>query len=276
MNIRHTTYIGIVVFATLALFPATQARSLQVPSSPAPVATSSIPPDTQQVPVLASAGTGAPEGDEMRELLKSYERLWWSPDPWKSPDPAPLRAAEQGMLKQLQGLPPHELVALLRDGLSTRSVNLVLIALENAMRGTRRNEYEDALVLGMEDVFEQPEKLEVLSDVTLGFNPSRENAEVAARLLMKRRPVGKQAEHLGGFASRLEGEPRRDVKEFAVTHNLIETLGWLVDDSTDVVRLQGYLANSATRDRAQRALQMASQVVTSEQLRLQIRLALDR
>jgi hypothetical protein len=96
-------------------------------------------------------------------------------------------------------------VALLRQGLSTRPVNLVLITLENAMRGSRRREYEDALVMALEDAFEQPDKLEALSAVLLRFDPSPENAEVAAHLLMKGRPAGRLAEHLGGFAARLEG-----------------------------------------------------------------------
>lgn len=243
MNAHRWMYIGMIFFA---------AAALALVSTPAR---------------LQSVNTGFDQ-ESARAALKGYEELWINPDA------ATLRAAEEELFSKLDRLPPHELVALLREGVSTRAVNLVLITFENAMNGPRRSDYEDALVAGMERVFEQPDKLAVLSDVTLRFDPSPENAEVVARLLMKRGPTGKLAEQLGAFASRLERGPRNEVKQFAVQHHLIETLGHLVDDWSDVVRLQDYLGNPATRARAERALETANQSVTSEELRQQIQGAL--
>jgi hypothetical protein len=105
-------------------------------------------------------------GRSHQERLKSYEELW------TNPDPAALRAAEQDLLAELKQLPPPQLVALLSQGLSTRSANLVLITLENEMRGPRRSEFEDALLAAIKASFEQPERREVLSEVALRFNLS--------------------------------------------------------------------------------------------------------
>lgn len=218
----------------------------------------------------------ASQGRRAGELLKRYEKLWERADPWASADPVKLRAAERSLLTTLERLPAPQLVALLGEGLSTRSVSLVLITLENAKRQSRWSNYEDALLMGMEALFEQPEKLEALADVTRRLEPSRDTAEGAARLLMKRRPAGRLAEHLGSFASRLEGKPRGEVKQFVVSQNLIEALGWLVDDRADVARLGAYLADPSTHDRARRALETASTAVASKELRLEIRRALDR
>jgi hypothetical protein len=282
MIVHYWPYIGTVLLAVVALLMAA-ASPAQAPSAPPPVATPSNTSDTRRGPTPARPEIGErpvvdatrvadtrPDGRGHRELLKRYEEAWGNPDPAK------LRTAEEELLRELKDLPPPELVALLGQGLSTRSVNLVLITLENAMRGTRRSDYEDALVAGMEEVFEQPDKLEALSDVTLRFSPSRENAEVAARLLMKRGPAGTLAEHLGRFAARLPGAPRREVKQFGVKHDLIETIGYLVEEGSDVARLQGYLRDPATRDRAWRALEKARESVTDEGLRQQIQRALGK
>lgn len=106
-------------------------------------------------------------GGSSTERLKSYEELW------TNPDIAELRAAEQVLLEELESLPPTDLVALLGQGLSTRSANLVLITLENALRGPRRSAYEDALRLEIEAASEQPERLKLFSDIARRFNLSR-------------------------------------------------------------------------------------------------------
>lgn len=241
MNTRHFTVLATALFTVAALVGATPSRSTHAEASSL---------------------------SEARELLKAYDGLW------TNPDAARLRAAEANLLGSLGGLPSPELVGLLGHGLSTRSVNLVLIVLENAMRGTRRPDYEDALVRTMEAVFEQPDKLAALSAVALRFGPSPENAEVAARLLMKRGPSLALGPHLGGFGARLDGDARVEVKQFAATHDLIEALGDLVDDAADVDRLAGYLGNPATRERARRALETASELVTDDLLRQRIQAAL--
>jgi hypothetical protein len=229
---------------------------------------SSARSDEQSDGRSAQRNTGRGAATALEELLKGYEELW------RAPDAAKLRAAEEHVLQELTALSPTELVALLRQGLSTRRLNLVLIALENAMRGPDRSDYEDALVAGMEDVFERPDRLETLAEVTLRFQPSPENAEAAARLLMKHGPAGPLAEHLGGFASRLEGESRREVERFAVERALVETLGRLVDDAADVARLEAYLGDPATSDRARQALERVEESTTSAELRRQVRRAL--
>jgi hypothetical protein len=292
MRARPWTCLGLVFLAAVALWLAAKPRSAPAPSSLAPAATPSHVPDPRRGLALGRTDidarpepgvrpqTAAPAEVDGRqldethlgrrspgELLKRYEELW------RNPDASELRAAEEDLLRELAQLPPDELVALLRLGLGTRPVNLVMITLENAMGGPRPSDYADALVVGMEDLFEQPDKLEVLAGVALRFDPSGRNAEVAARLLMKRGPAGRLAEHLGGFAARLEGDPRREVKEFAVEHHLIETLGHLVDDGSDIARLQGYLGNPATRHRARRALETANTSATKGELRRQIQRA---
>jgi hypothetical protein len=284
MNAHRWTALGMVLGAAAALSLAARPAAPPAPAGPAagtPAPRRGPAPVPAEVPAWPAVDAGwdggappvdaaRPDRGRPRALLKRYEGLW------RNPDAAKLGAAEEDLLKALEELPPDELVALVRQGLSTRPVNLVLITLENAMGGTRRSEYEDALVMAMEEVSEQPDKLEVLSDVTLRFNPSRENAEVAARLLMKRRPAGRLAEHLGGFAARLEGDPRRRVKQFAVEQHLLEALGQLVDDRADVARLQGYLGDPTTVDRARRALETASASALSGELRRQIQRALGR
>lgn len=254
MKARRCVGTGLLLFAALALAP--------VPPRAGPQSDPRIERGAPRV-----AGMRLDQRSTL-EVLKSYDGLWMNPDL------VALRAVEEELLRRLDRLPPQELVALLRHGVGTRAANLVLITLENARRGPRWSEYENALVLGMERVFEQPDKLAVLSDVVLRFSPSPENAEVAARLLMKRGPSGRLADDLGGFGARLEGPTRGEIKQFAVKHDLIETLGHLVDDASDVVRLQRYFGDPATRARAERALETATRSVRSEELQRQIRGAL--
>lgn len=201
--------------------------------------------------------------------LKRYQDLW------VHPTAAKLHEAEVGVLPRLEALPPRELIALIREGLATSPLNLVLIALENALRGPRRAAYETALIMGMEEVFERPDKLELLSEVTLRSTPSAANAESAARLLMKREPSGRLAELLGGFASRLQGDPRREIKQFALEHNLVETLVWLVDDGADVARLEAFVRNPATGARVRQTLLSANAPAMNQEVRRRLQRALD-
>lgn len=201
--------------------------------------------------------------------LKRYHDLW------VHPTAATLHQAEVGMLPRLEALPPGELIALIREGLGTSPLNLVLIALENGLRGPRRSAYETALIMGMEEVFERPDKLELLSEVTLRSTPSAANAESAARLLMKREPSGRLAELLGGFASRLQGDPRREVKQFALERNLVETLVWLVDDGVDVARLESFVRNPATGARVRQTLLSANAPAMNQEVRRRLQRALD-
>lgn len=255
MSARRWTHLRMLFFAALAFFA--------VPALAGPQ--SDARPESGVAPV---AGARLHDGSTL-DRLKRYEELW------VSPDTVALRAAEEELLRRLDRLAPQELVALLRQGAGTRAVNLVLITVENAMNGPRRRDYEDALVAGMERVFEQPDKLAMLSGATLRCNPSPETAEAAARLLMKREPAGRLAEHLGAFAARLERGPRNEIKQFALQRNLIETLGHLVDDAADVARLQYSLGDPATRARAEQALRAADRTVANEALRRQIQGALE-
>jgi hypothetical protein len=126
----------------------------------------------------------------------------------------------------------------------------------------------------MEEVFERPDKLETLSEITLRSAPSAANTESAARLLMKRDPSGRLAELLGGFASRLQGDPRREVKEFARERNLVETLVWLVDDGADVARLESFVRDPATSARVRQTLLSAHAPAMNQEVRRHLQHAL--
>ena len=56
--------------------------------------------------------------------LKRYQELW------VHPSAAKLHEAEVAVLPRLEALPPRELIALIREGLATSPLNLVLITLE--------------------------------------------------------------------------------------------------------------------------------------------------
>jgi hypothetical protein len=196
------TVTGMAVLVGGAVFLATTSDSPQggpspraeTPFSPRDVATPGPAEDAGQaqhprIADRAQVGTSPldrdgnkaarPAGASNRDQLKSYEQLW------VDPDVARLRAAEQRLLARLRRLPPADLVALLGKGTTTRSANLILITLQNAMRGPRRIAYENALLLEMEAAHEQPEKLTALSDIALSLDLSPRNAAAVKGLLEK-------------------------------------------------------------------------------------------
>ncbi len=196
---------------------------------------------------------GEERTDDLYAQLSRYEELW------DAGDLARLQAEEEHLLGRLARLRATEVAALAAEGLSARSINLVLIVIENGLRGPRRPEFETALVVGMEKGFEQPDRLEFFAEMAARFGVAPPLADRVVYMLKMAEPSGLLAESLGAVAASMESAAREEVRRYALERRLPETLAYLVDAPADVIPLQAMLAQPDTAVRARRALRIAGE-----------------